>query len=35
MRQGLRVIDTDTHVNPSLDVLLRYADNTLRRSMDD
>src|SRR2546425_265616 len=26
MRQGFRVIDTDTHVNPSLDVLLRYAD---------
>ena len=35
MRQGLRVIDTDTHVNPSLDVLLRYADHTLRNSMDD
>ena len=35
MRQGLRVIDTDTHANPSLDVLLRYADHTLRQSMDD
>src|SRR5262249_56504156 len=23
MRQGFRVIDSDTHVNPSLDVLLR------------
>ena len=28
MRQGFRVIDSDTHVNPSLDVLLRYADET-------
>jgi predicted TIM-barrel fold metal-dependent hydrolase len=30
MRQGYRVIDSDTHVNPSLDVLLRYADGDLR-----
>jgi uncharacterized protein len=30
MRQGFRVIDSDTHVNPSLDVLLRYADGDLR-----
>ena len=30
MRQGFRVIDTDTHVNPSLDVLLRYADPGLQ-----
>jgi predicted TIM-barrel fold metal-dependent hydrolase len=30
MRQGFRVIDADTHVNPSLDVLLRYADSELR-----
>ena len=29
MRQGLRVIDVDTHLNPSLDVLLRYADPEL------
>jgi predicted TIM-barrel fold metal-dependent hydrolase len=35
MRQGFRVIDTDTHVNPSLDVLLRYADNDLRERIDD
>jgi uncharacterized protein len=35
MRQGLRVIDTDTHVNPSMDVLLRYADKTMRDQMDD
>ena len=30
MRQGYRIIDSDTHVNPSLDVLLRYADAELR-----
>jgi predicted TIM-barrel fold metal-dependent hydrolase len=35
MRQGFRVIDTDTHVNPSLDVLLRYADKALRGHVDD
>ena len=35
MRQGFRVIDSDTHVNPSFDVLLRYADQTFRDQMDD
>jgi uncharacterized protein len=35
MRQAMRVIDTDTHVNPSLDVLLRYADKPLRDRLDD
>lgn len=35
MRQGYRVIDSDTHVNPSLDVLLRYADRELRERLDD
>src|SRR2546428_10398237 len=35
MRQGFRVIDSDTHVNPSLDVLLRYADKDLERRIDD
>ena len=35
MRQGFRVIDSDTHVNPSFDVLLRYADQDLRDQMDD
>jgi predicted TIM-barrel fold metal-dependent hydrolase len=29
MRQGFRVIDSDTHVNPSMDVLLCYADTDL------
>src|SRR5262245_15708168 len=35
MRQGIRVIDSDTHVNPSLDVLLRYADRPLRDRLDE
>ena len=35
MRQGFRVIDSDTHVNPSLDVLLRYADRAFRERLDD
>jgi predicted TIM-barrel fold metal-dependent hydrolase len=35
MRQGFRVIDSDTHVNPSMDVLLRYADPALRERLDD
>ena len=35
MRQGFRVIDSDTHVNPSLDVLLRYADKDLKTWGDD
>jgi predicted TIM-barrel fold metal-dependent hydrolase len=35
MRQGVRVIDADTHVNPSLDVLLRHADRELRERIDD
>src|SRR5687768_8078945 len=29
MRQGYRVIDVDTHVTPSSEVLLRYADREL------
>src|SRR5262245_13712639 len=35
MRHGFRVIDSDTHVNPSMDVLLRYADTPLRDRLDD
>jgi hypothetical protein len=34
MRQGFRVIDSDTRVNPSLDVLLRYADKQLGEHLD-
>ena len=35
MRQGFRVIDTDTHVNPSMDVLLRYGDQALQECVDE
>jgi predicted TIM-barrel fold metal-dependent hydrolase len=35
MRQGIRVIDVDTHVNPSLEVLLRYADSELNARLDE
>ena len=35
MRQGFRVIDTDTHVNPTLNVLLRYADRALQECTDE
>ena len=35
MRAGFRVIDSDTHVNPSLDVLLRYADKEFRDRFDE
>ena len=35
MRQGFRVIDTDTHVNPTMNVLLRYADQALQECMDE
>lgn len=35
MRQGFRVIDADTHVNPMLDVLLSYADKDLRERADE
>jgi predicted TIM-barrel fold metal-dependent hydrolase len=35
MRQGFRVIDSDTHVNPSMDVLLRYADRDLTDHVDE
>jgi predicted TIM-barrel fold metal-dependent hydrolase len=35
MRQGYRVIDTDTHVTPSTEVLFRYADKELRARVDE
>src|SRR6187397_1061785 len=30
MRQGYKVIDVDTHVTPSIEVLMRYADQELK-----
>ncbi|HMG42713.1 MAG TPA: amidohydrolase family protein [Acidimicrobiales bacterium] len=35
MRHGYRVIDVDTHVTPSYEVLMRYADDELRRRADE
>ncbi len=35
MRQGYRVIDVDTHVTPSAEVLFRYADKELRDRQDE
>lgn len=35
MRDGLRVIDTDTHVWPSVEVLKRYADDQLMARWED
>ena len=34
MRAGYRVIDTDTHVTPSLEVLHRYAEAAMRDRWD-
>ena len=35
MRDGYRVIDTDSHVTPSLEVLHRYADQAARDRWDE
>ena len=35
MRHGYRVIDVDTHVNPSWDVLSRYEVKDLLEHLDD
>lgn len=35
MRQGYRVIDVDTHVTPSYEVLMRYADRELLARADE
>ncbi|HRD99910.1 MAG TPA: amidohydrolase family protein [Ilumatobacteraceae bacterium] len=35
MRQGYKVIDTDTHVTPSIEVLMRYADDELKARADE
>ena len=35
MRDGFRVIDVDTHVNPSWDGLSRYGYKDLREHLDD
>jgi hypothetical protein len=35
MRDGLRVYDADTHVNPAAEVLERYVDPSFRPRLDD
>jgi hypothetical protein len=35
MRDGLRVYDADTHVNPAAEVLERYADPSFRSRLAD
>jgi len=35
MRQGLRVYDTDTHIDPGADVLERYVDPAFRPRLDE
>ena len=35
MRNGYHVIDVDTHVTPSMEVLMRYADEELKRRADE
>ncbi len=35
MRQGYKVIDVDTHVTPSYEVLMRYADEELKSRADE
>jgi predicted TIM-barrel fold metal-dependent hydrolase len=35
VRSGYRIIDVDTHVTPSLEVLMRYADDELRTRADE
>jgi hypothetical protein len=35
MREGFRVYDTDTHIDPGADVLEKYVDPGFRRRLDD
>ena len=35
MKQGYRVIDIDTHVNPSYDTLVKYVDPNFRNRLDE
>ena len=35
MKNGYRVIDIDTHVNPSLDTLVKFVDPSFRPRLDD
>ena len=35
MKNGYRVIDIDTHVNPSYDTLVKYVDPSFRNRLDE
>ena len=35
MKNGYRVIDIDTHVNPSYDTLVKYVDPNFRNRLDE
>ena len=35
MRNGLRIVDIDTHVNPSYDILVKYLDPDARSRVDE
>ena len=35
MRNGFRIIDIDTHVNPSYDTLVKYLDPAARARVDE
>ena len=35
MKNGYRVVDIDTHVNPSLDTLIKYVDPGFRPRLDE
>ena len=35
MRNGFRIVDIDTHVNPSYDTLVKYLDPVARGRIDE
>jgi hypothetical protein len=35
MKEGFRVYDTDTHIDPGADVLEKYVDPSFRPRLDD
>lgn len=35
MRNGFRIVDIDTHVNPSYDTLVKYLDPSARARVDE
>jgi hypothetical protein len=35
MKEGFRVYDTDTHIDPGADVLEKYVDPSFRSRLDD